>query len=101
MTMHRQALARVFHALSDTKRLALIENLRGKRRCVCDLETAIGLRQSLVSFHLKVLKEAGLVTDARRGRWVYYSLAPESLPVLDALIAAGESTAGRSGGSSI
>ena len=63
-----------FHALSDPTRLEMIGLLRKGERCVCDLQEALGAAQSRLSFHLKVLKEAGLVTDRREGRWVYYTL---------------------------
>jgi ArsR family transcriptional regulator len=55
--------------------------------CVCDLMKAIRVGQSLVSFHLKVLKGAGLITDRRSGRWVYYSIVPGALARLGELLA--------------
>lgn len=70
----RADTATVFHALSDETRLAVLEMLRGGERCVCDLQDAVGAAQSRLSFHLKVLKDAGLVTDRREGRWSYYAL---------------------------
>lgn len=72
-------LAKRFHALSDEKRLAIVAQLRHGERCVCELTGALDAGQSLLSFHLKTLKEAGLVQDRRQGRWVYYSLSPETL----------------------
>jgi ArsR family transcriptional regulator, arsenate/arsenite/antimonite-responsive transcriptional repressor len=69
----------VFHALSDETRLAVVEMLRGGERCVCDLQDALDAAQSRLSFHLKVLKDAGLVTDRKEGRWSYYSLNTERL----------------------
>lgn len=66
--------ARLFHALSDEKRLRIIEVLRGGERCVCDLVDVLDAKQSLLSFHLKTLKDAGLVTDRKQGRWSYYRL---------------------------
>jgi ArsR family transcriptional regulator, arsenate/arsenite/antimonite-responsive transcriptional repressor len=75
----RQAALRVFRALSDENRLRLIDLLREGEQCVCDLSEAIGASQPLLSFHLKTLKEAGLVTDRREGRWVYYALNAESI----------------------
>ena len=69
----------VFHALSDETRLAVLEMLRGGERCVCDLQEAVGAAQSRLSFHLKVLKDAGLVRDRKEGRWSYYTLDPERL----------------------
>jgi len=71
--------AQLFHALSDETRLAILEMLRGGERCVCDLQDGLDAAQSRLSFHLRVLKEAGLVTDRREGRWSYYSIMPESL----------------------
>lgn len=76
-------LARVFHALSDETRLALVAMLQKGERCVCDLTEAFGTGQSRLSFHLKVLKEAGLVRDRREGRWVYYSMVPGALEGLE------------------
>jgi ArsR family transcriptional regulator, arsenate/arsenite/antimonite-responsive transcriptional repressor len=61
-------------ALADEKRLRAVALLAGGEKCVCDLQAELDVRQSLLSFHLKALKEAGLVTDRREGRWVYYSL---------------------------
>jgi ArsR family transcriptional regulator, arsenate/arsenite/antimonite-responsive transcriptional repressor len=71
--------AQLFHALSDETRLGILEMLRGGERCVCDLQDELEAAQSRLSFHLRVLKEAGLVTDRREGRWSYYSIAPGPL----------------------
>ena len=69
----------LFHALSDETRLSIIEMLRGGERCVCDLQDELDAAQSRLSFHLRVLKEAGLVSDRREGRWSYYAILPEAL----------------------
>ncbi len=69
--------ARWFYALSDATRLQVIELLVNGERCVCELQDAIGAAQSRLSFHLRVLREAGLVNDRRAGRWVHYSLRPD------------------------
>ena len=71
--------AQLFHALSDETRLGILEMLRGGERCVCDLQTDLDAAQSRLSFHLRVLREAGLVTDRREGRWSYYTIVPEAL----------------------
>lgn len=68
-----------FHALSDPTRLHIVERLRGGERCVCELTSALGAAQSRLSFHLRVLKEAGLVVDRKEGRWVYYTLDEAAL----------------------
>lgn len=65
----------LFHALSDETRLAVVEMLHDGERCVCDLQDALDVAQSRLSFHLKVLKDAGLVTDRKEGRWVHYALS--------------------------
>ena len=71
--------AKLFHALSDQTRLSILQRLRFGERCVCDLTDALDAAQSRLSFHLKVLKEAGLVSDRREGRWMYYTLNPDAV----------------------
>jgi len=71
--------ATLFHALSDRTRLSIVQRLRAGERCVCELTDALEAAQSRLSFHLKVLKDAGLVTDRREGRWMYYMLNPDAL----------------------
>jgi ArsR family transcriptional regulator len=71
--------ARLFHALSDETRLGVLEMLRDGERCVCELQDELDAAQSRLSFHLKVLREAGLVRDRKEGRWSYYSLVPGTL----------------------
>jgi ArsR family transcriptional regulator len=78
--------ARLFHALSDGTRLSILERLRFGERCVCDLTDALDAAQSRLSFHLKVLKDAGLVTDRRDGRWMYYTMSTETLSEVADLI---------------
>jgi ArsR family transcriptional regulator, arsenate/arsenite/antimonite-responsive transcriptional repressor len=73
-------------ALADEKRLRIVELLAGGERCVCHLQEELDVAQPLLSFHLKKLKEAGLVTDRREGRWVHYSLDREALDELRELL---------------
>ena len=72
-------LAELCHALSDPTRLHILHLLRQGRRCVCDLTDTMDAAQSRLSFHLKTLRDAGLVRDRREGRWVYYEIRPEAL----------------------
>ena len=72
-------LARSFQALADEKRLRVLELLGGGELCVCELAEALDLSQPLLSFHLRTLREAGLVSTRKKGRWVHYSLNPEAL----------------------
>jgi ArsR family transcriptional regulator len=73
---------RLFHALSDETRVRILQHLQSGEQCVCDLTDAFQTSQSRLSFHLKVLKAAGLVNDRPEGRWMYYSL---NSPVLEEL----------------
>lgn len=78
--------ASFFHALSDETRLSLLDQLRDGERCVCELTEMLKAGQSRLSFHLKVLKDAGLLLDRREGRWMYYSINPEAIDLLDDLV---------------
>jgi ArsR family transcriptional regulator, arsenate/arsenite/antimonite-responsive transcriptional repressor len=69
----------LFHALSDPTRLSILQRLRFGERCVCDLADAMDAAQSRLSFHLRVLKDAGLVADRREGRWMYYTMNTDAL----------------------
>jgi ArsR family transcriptional regulator, arsenate/arsenite/antimonite-responsive transcriptional repressor len=77
---------RLFRALGDETRLRLIERLRGGEQCVCDLTDDLETGQSRLSFHLKTLKDAGIVTDRRQGRWVYYALRPGVFEELEEIV---------------
>jgi ArsR family transcriptional regulator len=72
----------LFQALSDETRLEIMEMLRGGERCVCELMEELDAAQSRLSFHLRVLKDAGLVTDRKEGRWSYYAIVPGALAEL-------------------
>lgn len=85
-TVNLTQAAAWFHALSDPTRLEIIELLRGGERCVCELTDEMDAAQSRLSFHLRTLKEAGLVLDRREGRWVYYRLRGDTLHEIESLI---------------
>jgi len=72
-------VAQWFHALADETRIRIVELLSHKERCVCELEQVLEVAQSRLSFHLKVLKDAGLLADRKEGRWMYYNLQRETL----------------------
>ena len=78
----------LFHALSDATRLSIIEMLRDGERCVCELQGELDAAQSRLSFHLRVLKDAGLITDRRDGRWSYYTIASDALSEVHDLVVA-------------
>jgi len=68
-----------FHALADETRVKIVEMLSHKERCVCELEQVLDVAQSRLSFHIKVLKDAGLIADRKEGRWMFYNLKRETL----------------------
>lgn len=89
----------LLRALADPQRLRVVAALAEGERCVCDLTTELGLAQSRLSFHLKVMKMAGLISARPEGRWVYYRLQPAALELLRdwlAALAAGCGTPARS-----
>lgn len=75
--------ATLFHALSDETRLEILERLRNGEQCVCELTDVLKAAQSRLSFHLRVLKEAGLIRDRPEGRWMYYSLNEDAFEELE------------------
>jgi ArsR family transcriptional regulator len=84
--LNRERIAQLCHAMSDDTRLQLLTLLAQGEQCVCDLTDVLKTGQSRLSFHLKTLKDAGLLQDRREGRWVYYSLDPAALEELAELV---------------
>ena len=84
----RDAEASLFKALADPHRLTIVATLAraDAEVCVCDFTGALPLNQPTVSHHLRILREAGLVTCRRRGTWVYYRLADGARDRLDAAV---------------
>ncbi|MEV5837653.1 metalloregulator ArsR/SmtB family transcription factor [Nocardia sp. NPDC052112] len=82
-------LAAVFKALSDPVRLRLLSAVAshaGQEACVCDVSEGFDVTQPTISHHLKVLREAGLLSSERRGSWVYYRVEPTVLQQLSQLL---------------
>ena len=84
----RQLAARRFQALGDEIRLDILRLLQDGERCVCELTAALGMAQSRLSFHLKVLKEGGIISQRRQGRWSYYAVDPEALRQIESFLRA-------------
>jgi ArsR family transcriptional regulator, arsenate/arsenite/antimonite-responsive transcriptional repressor len=84
----RSSEADLFKALADPHRLTILATLAraGDEVCVCDFTSALPLNQPTVSHHLKILRDAGLVTWERRGTWVYYRLAGDAKARLAAAV---------------
>lgn len=73
-------------ALADPVRWTIVDELRGGTRCACVLAEVAGVSAPLLSHHLKVLREAGLITSAKRGRWIDYTLDDEALDRLAGIV---------------
>ena len=79
----RDQLAAKFKALADPTRVAIVNCLSAADEvCVCNLTDTFDLSQPTISHHLKILREAGIVTASRRGTWAYYRLVPEAIAEL-------------------
>jgi ArsR family transcriptional regulator len=93
---HAAELALVFKAMGDPVRLrllSLIASHEGGEACVCDLSAVFDLTGPTISHHLKVLREAGLITGERRGTWIYYRVQPETLRQVSTVVALDETHA--------
>ena len=89
-------MAAKFKALSDPVRLRLLSSVAshaGGEACVCDISAGAGVSQPTISHHLKVLRDAGLLTAERRASWVYYAVVPDALTMLSSLLNAGTDAA--------
>jgi ArsR family transcriptional regulator len=78
----RVELSRRLGALADSVRLSVIEILVEGERCVCELLERVPVAPNVLSYHLGVLRKAGLVRSTRRGRWVDYRLDPQGFAAL-------------------
>ena len=80
--------AKLLRAMADSHRLTMLAMLAATADevCVCDFTDAVPLNQPTVSHHLRILREAGLVTCERRGTWVYYRLATDARERIDAAL---------------
>ncbi len=68
--------AKVFKAFCDERRLAILEQLRSGEKCACVLIDQVGIGQSSLSYHMKILCESGVVDSRQDGKWTHYSLSP-------------------------
>jgi len=73
-----EAAVSLLQAVADPIRWAVLQRLTAEPLCVCKLQEQIPIATNLLSYHLKVLREAGLVTTSRRGRWIDYAIAPDA-----------------------
>ncbi len=69
--------ARVFKALCDPKRLAILQQLRGGEKCACVLLEKLDIGQSGLSYHMRILCDSGIVVSRQEGKWTHYRLSEE------------------------
>ena len=78
-TSRDAVLVQRLQALGEETRLRIVQLLASGERCVCELQEAMDVAQPRLSFHLRKLRESGLVTHRREGRWIHYALAHDAL----------------------
>ncbi|MHB1433526.1 MAG: ArsR/SmtB family transcription factor [Streptosporangiaceae bacterium] len=84
-----EELAALFKAVADPLRLRLLSLIAchpGGESCVCDLTPEFDVTAPSISYHLKVLREAGLISSERRGTWVYYRVMPQAMARMSAVL---------------
>jgi ArsR family transcriptional regulator, arsenate/arsenite/antimonite-responsive transcriptional repressor len=69
----------IFKALSDETRLRILSLMKEGEICVCDIAETLNMTQPNISFHLSMLKEAGLIKDRKNGWWIHYSLSESDM----------------------
>lgn len=77
---------RRFKALGDPTRLRIVQVLADGERCVCEIQRHVDVAANVLSHHLKVLRDAGLVLSRRRGRWIDYRLDRDGIAALAAVL---------------
>jgi ArsR family transcriptional regulator len=85
-----EELAALFKAVADPVRLRLLSMIAchpGGESCVCDLTPAFDMTAPSISYHLRILREAGLISSERRGTWVYYRVMPEVMARMSVVLA--------------
>jgi ArsR family transcriptional regulator, arsenate/arsenite/antimonite-responsive transcriptional repressor len=95
-----EELAPLFKAVADPMRLRLLSLIAchdGGESCVCDLLDAFDVTAPSISYHLKILREAGLISSQRRGTWVYYRVNPQVMARMSAVLAPPAVTAAAAG----
>lgn len=82
-------VVKIFKALADPTRLRIMLLLLRKELCVCELTFILGMEQSRVSHHMRVLRDAGIAEDVRDGRWIIYRVPEGARALLEGLVSGG------------
>jgi ArsR family transcriptional regulator len=93
MSVETDDAARLFAALADPARLRVLAVLADAKRCVCDIQAAAPMSANLLSYHLRTLREAGLVEGKRRGRFIDYRLTDGATQLIRAALSGAGFTA--------
>ncbi len=75
-------VADIFKVMGDVNRLHILSLLSKQELCVCEITSILNITQSNASQHLAKLRSVGLVKERRNAQWIYYSLNPETLPLI-------------------
>jgi ArsR family transcriptional regulator, arsenate/arsenite/antimonite-responsive transcriptional repressor len=81
--------AELLKSIADPTRLQILEMLSAQTRCNCHFQEHLDLAPNLLSYHLRVLRDAGLIEGTRRGRWIDYALTPDARSLVNAALPAG------------
>ncbi len=73
--MENNDIVRVFKALCDEKRVQILKHLQDGDKCACVLQELVDIKQSALSYHMKILVESGIVAASQAGKWMHYSIA--------------------------
>ncbi len=73
--MENNDIVRVFKALCDEKRVQILKHLQDGDKCACVLQDLVDIKQSALSYHMKILVESGIVTGSQSGKWIHYSIS--------------------------
>lgn len=83
MDKNKLQLIKFFKLLGDESKFKIVSALKDGEKCVCVIYKELGLNQTLVSHHLSALKNAGLISGRKAGRWVYYSLNKDAFKKIE------------------
>jgi ArsR family transcriptional regulator len=83
-----ESATQLFAALADPARVRILALLADASRCVCDIRSSVPIAENLLSYHLRVLREAGLIEASRRGRWIDYRLSDATAGLIAGAIGA-------------
>ena len=75
MSEEYQTQAKIFKAFCDPKRLAILAELRDGEKCACQIQAALNLTQSGLSYHMKILCDSGVVVSRQDGKWTHYRMS--------------------------